>query len=74
MIRILQMGMTNNQGGIESFLINYYRNIDKSKIQFDFTNIYRDKLCYQDEIEKSGGKVYKVGNKYPHGVTQKVRL
>ncbi len=68
MIRILQMGMTDNQGGIETFLINYYRNIDKSKIQFDFTNIYNNKLCYQDEIEKSGGKIYEVSNYYKHPI------
>lgn len=44
-------------GGVESVVMNYYRNIDRSNIQFDFicdddsTNI-----PYQ-EIEKLGGKV-----------------
>ena len=32
MIRILVFGMTENPGGVESFLINYYRNIDREKI------------------------------------------
>lgn len=66
MIRVLQIGMTDTLGGIETFLINYYRNIDKSKIQFDFINIYSNNLCFQDEIEQSGGKVYKVANYYKH--------
>lgn len=44
-------------GGVEAVIMNYYRNIDRSKIQFDF-------LCDNDstdipyeEIEKLGGRV-----------------
>lgn len=44
-------------GGVEAVVMNYYRNIDKDKIQFDF-------ICDEDstkipvkEIEKFGGKV-----------------
>ncbi|MCI8568946.1 MAG: glycosyltransferase family 1 protein [Bacilli bacterium] len=64
MLRVLQIGMTDNWGGIESYLINYYRNIDRNKIQFDFINIYDKKLYFQDEIEKFGGKVYNVHSYY----------
>lgn len=59
--RILQIGMHDKIGGIETFLINYYRNIDKNKIQFDFINMF-DRLCFEDEIKKLGGKVYKIHN------------
>lgn len=38
-IYILQIGMTRNIGGIESYLIQQFRHIDKSKIMFDFVNI-----------------------------------
>lgn len=65
-IKVLQMGMTDNLGGIETYLINYYRNIDKNKVQFDFTNIYSNKLCFQDEMENMGAKIYKVPNYYKH--------
>ena len=44
-------------GGVESVVMNYYRHIDRTKIQFDF-------ICDEDstnipygEIEKMGGKV-----------------
>ena len=60
------MGMTDNLGGIETYLINYYRKLNKDNIQFDFTNIYPNKLCFQDEIEQLGGKIYKVSNYYKH--------
>ena len=36
MKRILVFGITDFPGGIESVIMNYYRNIDKNKIQFDF--------------------------------------
>lgn len=66
MIRVLQIGMIDFHGGIESFLINYYRNTNKEKIQFDFINISNNKLCFEDEIIALGGKIYKVSNYYKH--------
>lgn len=68
MIRVLQIGMNDNLGGIENFIINYYRNINKELIQFDFINIYENKLCFQDEIEKMGGVIYKVTSYYKHPI------
>lgn len=68
MIKVLQVGMTDNLGGIENYLINYYRNIDKSKVQFDFINIYPNDLCFQDELISGGSKVYKVSNYYKHPI------
>ncbi len=64
MIKVLQIGMTNNMGGIETYLINYYRNIDKNRVQFDFINIYDEELCFQSELESMGARVYQVANYY----------
>lgn len=61
MIRILIVGMFPGVGGVESFIMNYFRNIDKDKIIFDFINAY-DSFFYRDEIEILGGKVYNVPN------------
>ena len=58
-IRVLIIGMHDKIGGVETFLMNYYRNMDRNKIQFDFISIY-DKLCFEDEIQQLGGKVYKI--------------
>lgn len=62
MKKILQIGMTSNYGGIESFIMNVYRNIDRSKYQFDFVNMETNEkaLAYSDEIKKLGGKIYKI--------------
>ena len=44
-------------GGVESVVMNYYRNIDKNKIQFDFIcDLDSTNIPYK-EIESYGGKV-----------------
>lgn len=60
MTRILHIGMGAKLGGIEIFIMNLYRNIDKSKIQFDFINSSGDKLYFEDEIKSLGGRIYKI--------------
>lgn len=57
--RILIFGFTENSGGIENVIMNYYRNIDKSKFQFDFL-INTDKIAFQNEIVSLGGRIFKV--------------
>lgn len=64
MLKILQIGMTDNLGGIESFLKNYYDNFSKEEIQFDFVNIYDNDLCFQDIFEKNNSKIYKLTSYY----------
>lgn len=61
MKRILHILYNNmvKQGGIESFLIEIYRNIDKNKVQFDFLSLESsDDETYEQEIVDMGGKMY----------------
>ena len=44
-------------GGVESVVMNYYRNIDRSEIQFDFICDEDSTNIPYDEIESLGGKV-----------------
>ena len=44
-------------GGVEAVVMNYYRNIDRTKIQFDFICDSDSTNIPYDEIEKLGGKV-----------------
>lgn len=41
MIRILHSVSNMDRAGIETMLMNYYRHIDRSKIQFDLKTIRR---------------------------------
>lgn len=58
-IRILHIGMHDKIGGVETYIMNYYRNIDKNRFQFDFISSF-PRLCFEDEINELGGKVYHV--------------
>lgn len=59
-IRVLQVFAQMNRGGAESMIMNLYRNIDRSKLQFDFV-VHTDKKCaFDDEIQLLGGKIYRV--------------
>lgn len=60
MIRILHIVSNMQQGGIENFIMNIYRNIDRNKIQFDFLVHYKKRFYFDDEIEKMGGKIYRL--------------
>ena len=56
MYKILVFGMTENPGGVESVIINYYRAINKNIFQFDFLCNSYEKIAYEDEIHALGGK------------------
>lgn len=57
-IRILQVVTYMGRGGLETMLMNYYRHMDRSLVQFDFLTHRHDKADYDDEIERLGGKIY----------------
>lgn len=58
-IRILQIVPNMQAGGLESYIMNLYRNIDRNKIQFDFLVHYKERKHFDDEIESLGGKIYR---------------
>ncbi len=60
MIRILHILHSMNRGGAEAMLMNYYRNIDRKLVQFDFLLTEQERCQYEDEIEQLGGNVYRV--------------
>ena len=56
-IRILHVLNGLSSGGAESIIMNWYRHIDREKVQFDFL-IRSDVNVYADEISKYGGRVF----------------
>lgn len=46
------------RGGTEAFIMNLYRNIDRSQIQFDFLVLHKKDYPYLEEIKELGGNVY----------------
>lgn len=59
-VRVLQIIGIVCGGGVEAVIMNYYRHIDRSKIQFDFVVDGYEKTILDDEIESLGGKVYHI--------------
>jgi glycosyltransferase EpsF len=57
-IRILHVTGGMDIGGAESMVMNIYRKIDRSKIQFDFLYFVNKKCYFDDEITSLGGKIY----------------
>lgn len=58
MIRILHCVNNMHRAGLETMIMNYYRSVDRSQIQFDFLTHRPFRSDYDDEIEAMGGKVY----------------
>lgn len=50
-------------GGTESYIMNYYRHFDRSRLQIDFVVHGFGKGVYDDEVEALGGKLYHVAVK-----------
>ncbi|CAH2716772.1 Putative glycosyltransferase EpsF [Neobacillus rhizosphaerae] len=59
-IRILQVFALMNKGGAETMIMNFYRNIDRSKIQFDFIVHSQEECDYDKEIRALGGNIYNI--------------
>lgn len=57
-IRILHVVVNMNRGGAETLLMNLYRNMDRSKVQFDFLT---SKVgAYDAEIMEMGGTIHRI--------------
>lgn len=59
-IRILHIVTYMGRGGLETMLMNYYRHIDRSKVQFDFLVHRNFEADYDEEIRSLGGKIYRL--------------
>lgn len=69
MIRVLHSVSNMDRAGIETMLMNYYRHIDRTKIQFDFLCNKKKPGAYDEEIISMGGRIFHtpglIPTKYP---------
>lgn len=72
MNRILHVVGRMNRAGAETMIMNIYRNIDREKVQFDFLYFTEEKTAFDNEIEKLGGKIYRLKNS--NGISNIFRL
>lgn len=57
MERVLVYGMSNNQGGIESYLLGISTKIKKQGIQFDFLSDF-ESIAYSDVLKENGSRLF----------------
>ncbi len=63
MTRMLHIVGSMSPSGIGNFIMNVYRNIDRSKVQFDFiVHEHRD-VSFDEEIQALGGRLFYVARK-----------
>lgn len=60
MIRVAQVMGFMDGGGVEQVVMNYYRHIDRSRLQFDFLVCEGSGMVPCNEIESMGGRIYMV--------------
>ena len=59
-IRVAQIVGKMNGGGVEAVVMNYYRHIDRSRVQFDFLVNSDSMLIPSEEIAALGGRVFEI--------------
>lgn len=73
-IRVLLLFTVMNRGGAETMIMNYYRHIDRTKVQFDFMVHRQERGAFDDEIEALGGKIYRMIPIYPQNFLKYKRM
>lgn len=73
-IRVLHVVAELGMGGIQNFLMNVYRNIDRDQIQFDFLLSMENKGVFEDEIKNMGGRIYRVTHRRVSFTKNKIDL
>lgn len=62
--------------GVASYAMNYFNNIDKSKIQIDFITGVNEESIYYDEIKRAGSEIFyipKIGLKNSFKTIKKIK-
>lgn len=63
LVRVLHITEKLQSAGIESFIMNLYRRIDRTKVQFDFFVLRNEHEFYEDEIKELGGNKFFIESK-----------
>ncbi len=66
-MKVLITGMTANNGGVESYVIELFRNL-KNEISFSFLVNTEGRTAYEEEIIKSGCDIIRLPSKRRHPV------
>lgn len=60
--RVLHIVGRMDRAGAETMIMNLYREIDRTKFQFDFVYFTDERCDYDDEIEAMGGRIVRINS------------
>ena len=72
LVRVLQVFGSLNMGGAECRMMDVYRNIDKSDVQFDFVTLTCDKQYFEDEIIQLEGNIIRIRSPREIGILKHI--
>lgn len=72
-VRVLQVVFQMDRAGLETMLMNYYRNMDRKKVQFDFLMCHDGIFDYDGEILDMGGRIYHIPSLSPQNIRQHLK-
>ena len=72
--RILHMLNSMGMGGIENFIMNVYRQINREEYQFDFVLQCEEESFFEKEIQELGGRIYRIPRFEKHPIKHCMQL
>lgn len=57
-VRVLHMINSLHFGGSQAFIMSVYRNIDRTRLQFDFVVTPEEEKDLYEEVRKMGGRIF----------------
>ena len=61
--------MTKNIGGLETYLMQQFAHLDKTKVTYDFVNITsEDEIVFKDKILQAGSHIYGVRSRHSNPI------
>jgi hypothetical protein len=64
MKKIAVVGMTNNPGGVETYLMNFFSTMHKNNEIVFINTDPAQKIAYQDSILSQGGEIFDAEGEY----------
>lgn len=66
MVRVLEVIGSLGYAGVEAVVMNFYRNVDRTRVQFDFITCSGVSERYDDEIIMRGGWIHRLPSRSHH--------
>lgn len=68
-IYVLQIGMTKNIGGLETYLMQQFEYINNNIVRYDFVNITGEyDIVFSDKIKQAGSSIYNICSRHKNPI------